>query len=227
MRINHPTIIFLFEIKVQFASVAGFWKGQGYVPVHVEEARGRAGGIWCLREERATFSFVVVEAASHAVTVSISVLSSSWCCTSVYASPSSVERDRVWKYLKGLRRRIKVPWMMIRDFNETMLPSDQNRGAFVSHRADKLAAMVEECSLMDINPTGFPYTWARKLQGEPLLLKKLDCFFFDAPWRTFFHEGGAAVLGRQYSDHHPLLARCAKLLMGRGPRPFRFEAMWT
>lgn len=116
--------------------------------------------------------------------------------------------------------------MVVGDFNETLLPSDQNRGVFAMNRADKLAAMVDECNLMDIHPSGYRYTWVRKREGEPLLLKKLDWCFVDIAWRNMFTEGGASVLARRYSDHHPLLARCALLPRGRGPRPFRFEAAW-
>lgn len=174
LRVNHPTLVFLFETKVQFASVVGFWKSEGYVPVHVEEAQGLSGGIWCLKQDSAPFSFSVMESTGHAVTIRIDALALSWCCTGVYASPSPVARASGWEYLKALRRRVALPWMLVGDFNETLLPSDQNRGSFTASRAEKLARVVDECELLDIHPSGYRFTWARKRVGEPLLLKKLD-----------------------------------------------------
>src|ERR1044072_3119902 len=118
LRVNHPSIVFLFETKVQFSKVRSFWRGQGYVPVHIEEARGRAGGIWCLRQENANFSFAPMESTPHAVTIHITSLTGSWFCTGVYANPHPADRDRDWEYLKGLRRRISEAWMVVGDFRD-------------------------------------------------------------------------------------------------------------
>lgn len=228
VRVHHPTVVFLFENKVQFCAVENFWKSHGYVPVAVEEARGRAGGIWCLKQDGAPFSITVVETMLHAITIRIDSPSSSWCCTRIYVSPSATERVHGWEYLKVHRRRIMHPWMIVGDFNETLYPSDQNQGAFIASRAEKLASLVEDCNLLDIMPKSYRFTWARKREGEPLLLKKLDWCFVDVHLHTMFQKGGAtAVFPHHYSDHHPLLVRCAVLLRGWGPRLFRFEAAWV
>lgn len=45
LRVNHPTLLFLFETQVFFSVVQHFWTSEGYEAMHVEEVRGRSGEI--------------------------------------------------------------------------------------------------------------------------------------------------------------------------------------
>ncbi|XP_057445015.1 uncharacterized protein LOC130737280 [Lotus japonicus] len=225
IRAKHISLIFLFETHVAFHKVSTFWSRLGFQPIHVVEAQGHAGGIWCLASVSIAGCFSVVDIHNQAITVRASKGGQSWFCTGVYASPIPSARLHCWEHLKNLRTSVDAPWMVLGDFNNSLYHSDQRGGNFSFAQAVPFRDMVDSCNLLDINPAGYKFTWVRRRGGVPILFKKLDWCFIDAGWRTAFPEGAADVLPRLSSDHHPILVRCGPTPL-RGPRPFRFEAAW-
>ncbi|GAU18899.1 hypothetical protein TSUD_228890 [Trifolium subterraneum] len=116
--------------------------------------------------------------------------------------------------------------MLIGDFNETLLPSEQRGGIFNHTRATIFAEFMNSCNLLDLTTTGGRFTWHRNHNGLRILSKKLDRGLANVPWRLAFLEAFIEILCRFHSDHNPLLLRFGGLPIVRGPRPFRFEAAW-
>jgi hypothetical protein len=116
--------------------------------------------------------------------------------------------------------------MIVGDFNEIILPSDQKGGNFSQTRADALLRVMDACHFVDVVTTGSKFTWVRNCVGQRRIFKKLDRGIANLPWQLAFPEAYIEVLCRLHSDHHPLLLRCGKALTRSGPRPFRFEAVW-
>ncbi|XP_024636248.1 uncharacterized protein [Medicago truncatula] len=117
--------------------------------------------------------------------------------------------------------------MLIGDFNETLLPSDQRGGIFNHSRATIFANFLDNCNLLDLTTTGTGrYTWHRNNNGRRILSKKLDKAISNMSWRLAFPEAFIEILCRLHSDHNPILLRFGGLPLAIGPRPFRFEAAW-
>jgi len=116
--------------------------------------------------------------------------------------------------------------MLIGDFNETLMRSDQRGGIFQHSRAAIFANFMDICNLLDLSTIGGRYTWHRNNNAHRILSKRLDRGLANVDWRLAFPEAFVEVLCRLHSDHNPLLLRFGGLPLARGPRPFRFEAAW-
>ncbi|PNY05589.1 ribonuclease H [Trifolium pratense] len=226
IRKYRPTFLAIMETHVPYARLTSFWTNNNYTPVHVVEASGHSGGIWLLQYSRTSFTTTVADANQYSITFTVSYSDVSTSCTCIYASPNPTLRPNFWNYLINLQNTITGSWMLIGDFNETLLPSDQRGGIFNHSRAASFAEFMEKCNLLDLSTTGGRFTWHRNHNGLRILSKKLDRGLANVTWRLAFPEAFVEVLCRLHSDHNPLLLRFGGLPLARGPRPFRFEAAW-
>jgi hypothetical protein len=92
--------------------------------------------------------------------------------TCIYASPNHAQRPNLWNYLMNIGQTIGVPWMLIGDFNETLLPSDQRGDIFHHNRAALFSNLMNNCNLLDLTTTGGCFTWHRNNNGIRILSKK-------------------------------------------------------
>ncbi|XP_057419022.1 uncharacterized protein LOC130713254 [Lotus japonicus] len=214
------------ETHVQFDRVKKFWENLGFLPVNIVEAHGHSGGLWCLALSHILPCIHVVDVFEQAITVEVRVSQSPWICTGVYASPIPASRVACWRYLATLRQRINYPWMIIGDFNDSLLSSDQRGGVFSHARANLFAAMLQDCGLIPLHTIGLRFSWVRRRGGVPVMHKKLDWCLGDSDWNFRFPDALAENLTRVHSDHSPVLVRCGGSPPFRGSRPFRFEAAW-
>jgi exonuclease III len=226
IRKYNPTFLSILETHTSFSRLSSFWINNGYSPIHIVEASGHSGGIWLLQQTTSNITANVLEANNYSVTFTVNLGAASTTCTCVYASPTSTLRPNFWSYLTNLSHTITGSWMLIGDFNETLLPSDQRGGIFHHNRAALFSNLLDSCNLMDLTTTGGRFTWHRNQNGVRILSKKLDRGLANVDWRLSFPEAFIEVLCRLHSDHNPLLLRFGGLPLARGPRPFRFEAAW-
>lgn len=147
--------------------------------------------------------------------------------SAIYACPNPNRRQELWTLLSSFRSRCQVPWLALGDFNEICSPSEVWGGGFCEARALEMMAMMDSCSFMDMGFTGSKYTWERHVDGQRVLVKRLDRALGDVAWRVLYAEAYVEHLARVYSDHAPLLVRCEASLGERRSRPFRFQAAWA
>jgi endonuclease/exonuclease/phosphatase family metal-dependent hydrolase len=226
IRKYRPTFLAILETHVPYARLSSFWTNNSYTPIHVIEANGHLGGIWLLKHSIATINTTVIDTNQYSITFTLTHGDASSTCTCVYASPNPTLRTNFWNYLIDLSLTITGPWMLIGDFNETLLPSDQQGGIFQHTRASLFANLMDQCNLLDLTTTGGRFTWHRNHNGIRVLSKKLDRGLANMEWRLAFPEAFVEVLCRLHSDHNPLLLRFGGLPIVSGPRPFCFEAAW-
>lgn len=65
------------------------------------------------------------------------------------------------------------------------MPTEVRGGKFITARMDLMIAMIDACSLIDIEATGMKYTWYRKQVGN-VTTKRLDRALVDQPWKLAF-----------------------------------------
>lgn len=226
VRKYNPSFLLIIETHCQFNKMNQFWNNLGFIPVHIIEARGQAGGLWVLVQHGISLGLSVLDSNSFSTTFNIKAGSNEWTCTAVYASPTPSMRDPFWQYLCDINNSINCPWLMIGYFNENLLPGDQRGGSFLFNRSDAFARMFDQCGMVDLNTIGGRFTWHRNCKGNRSIAKKLDRAVADLQWHMAFSEALVEVLCRFHSDHSPILLRLGGLPQERGPRPFRFEAAW-
>jgi endonuclease/exonuclease/phosphatase family metal-dependent hydrolase len=202
IRKHHPTFLAILETHVPYARLSNFWSTNNYTPIHIVEANGHSGGIWLLKNSAAITNTTIIDYNQYSITFTIGLGTASFTCTSVYASPNSSLRPNFWNYLAHLSQNITNPWMLIGDFNETLLPSDQQGGIFNNARAAIFAKFMDDCNLLDLTTTGGRYTWHRNNNGRRILSKKLDRSLANVEWRIAFPEAFVEVLCRLHSDHN-------------------------
>jgi len=222
----NPTFLTILETHTPFARLSSFWNNNGYTPVHIIEASGHLGGLWLLKQSANNTTSTVLHFNQYSITFSLHRGDATTTCTCVYASPNPTMRPNFWTYLTNISHTINGPWMLIGDFNETLLPSDQRGGIFNHNRAGLFSNFMNNCNLLDLTTTGGRFTWHRNRNGIRILSKKLDRGLANVDWRISFPEAFVEVLCRLHSDHNPLLLRFGGLPLARGPRPFRFEGAW-
>lgn len=226
IRKYRPSFLAILETHVPFARLSTFWNYNGYTPVHIIEANGHSGGIWLLKKITENTTSSISDFNNYSLTFTVSLGDAITTCTCVYASPNATMRTPFWTYLSDLNRSIAGPWMLIRDFNETILPSDQRGGTFNHSRATVFSNFMADCNLLDLTAVGGRFTWHRNHNGHRILSKKLDRANANVDWRLSFPEAFVDVLCRTHSDHNPILLRFGGLPQSRGHIPFRFEAAW-
>jgi len=221
-----PSFLAILETHVPFGRLSTFWTNNGYIPIHIIEANGHSGGIWLLKHVADNTTSLITASNQYSITFTLSLGNATTTCTCVYASPNATMRTPFWNYLINLNSTITNPWILIGDFNETTLPSDQRRGIFNHTRASLFSTFMNDCDLLDLTTIGGRFTWYCNHNGLLILSKKLDRGIANINWRLSFPEAFVEVLYRLHSDHNPLLLRFGGLPLARGPRPFRFEAAW-
>jgi endonuclease/exonuclease/phosphatase family metal-dependent hydrolase len=226
MRKYNPTFIAIYETHVPYYRLSSFWANTGYTPIHIIESNGHSGGIWLLKHSASTIVTNVIDSNNHSLTFTIRRGNASTLCTCIYASPNHTQRPNLWNHLVHISHSIHAPWMLIGDFNETLLPSDQRGGVFHHNKAASFSNFMNSCNLLDLTTTGGKFTWHRNNNGIRILSKKLDRGLANVDWRMNFPEAFVEVLCRLHSDHNPLLIRFGGLPLARGQQPFRFEAAW-
>ena len=129
------SVSMVVETHVPFSCVSFFWYGLGYQEVVVVEAQGHSGGIQNLAA-KFSYSFIVFDINQQIVSFKINSGDGAWICSEVYASPVSAMCFGLWKYIIDLRQCVSLPWALLGDFNEILLPSKVHGGASLCHRSD-------------------------------------------------------------------------------------------
>ena len=81
------SLYFIYRTHIAFIRVEKFWKNLGYSPITIEEANGRASGVWILAGQ-SSFKFSLLDQFHQAVTNKVEVSNKVWACLAIYASPT-------------------------------------------------------------------------------------------------------------------------------------------
>ena len=97
------------------------------------------------------FAFLVLDSFHQRITIKIASAFHAWVCTAIYANHTPVIRASLWDHLRHLRSAIQLPWILLGDFNEILLPFETSGDVFCSSRASVFASMLEYCYMIDID----------------------------------------------------------------------------
>eukprot|EP00258_Populus_trichocarpa_P027694 XP_024443713.1 uncharacterized protein LOC112324533 [Populus trichocarpa] len=194
------------------------------------EAQGMSGGLW-LMWNNSNVNVKILNSSRHFIHGSVDKGSSeAWLFTVVYANPNAILKKQCFEEVANLARNVRLPWMVIGDFNEILMATEKSGGVGVDNRRiHRFAKWVQECKLIDLGSKGPKYTWRGGIRnGYMRVQERLDRCFGNAQWRQLFQDANVLVLPRVRSDHHLILVELKEqrvTVQGEG-RPFRFEAAW-
>lgn len=125
----NASLIFLLETHTSGEKAVKLARKTGLAGNFIVDARGQAGGIWCLWDE-AQWQVNVIDSSNQFVHLQVTWKRSiSWLMTAVYASPRYVSRQDLWDNLKILGEAIDDPWVVIGDFNAILADHERRGGS--------------------------------------------------------------------------------------------------
>lgn len=137
----------------------------------------------------------------------------------VYGTNLRHERVDLWNQLKEMASNSPLrstPWLVLGDFNQTLLPSEQSRRDefdIFSEGSRELRDCLSSCALLDLTAQGPIYTWWNHQSINPIA-EKLDRMLGNEHWFIQFPRFISIFQEPLFSDH---TSCCIRLPM-EGPR---------
>ncbi|XP_058099676.1 uncharacterized protein LOC131244025 [Magnolia sinica] len=147
--------------------------------------------------------------------------------TFVYARCVRILRRALWSDSVALSSSMQGPWTVCGDFN-AMVNDSERRSRRVVDRASstEFADAIHAAGLQDAGFSGSRFSWNNNQAGSSRVWARLDHAFINVHWSMVFPQFLVSHLPRTQSDHAPFLLSFP-LRQNGGPKPFRFQRMWT
>lgn len=189
------------------------------------DALGFIGGIWVLWNP----SNMIIEPitiAFHEIYLKLQVNSFTFLLTAIYTPPNFYHRKQLWEELSYLSNFIPIPWLVIGDFNDISMASEQFGGHPPSQqKMNTFNNFLNKENLLDLGFSGPKYTWTNCRERDSIIRTRIDRAYATASWLALFSDAKITHLPRLTLDHCPILLKTI-LETVRGPRLFRFEFFW-
>ncbi|XP_016206670.1 uncharacterized protein LOC107647057 [Arachis ipaensis] len=140
------------------------------------EAKGFAGGIWCLWNKK-EWNIELLEVHKQFIHLNIKDNKNrNWYYTCVYDSPQPGTRSSLWEELENFATTIQEPWCIGGNFNSTIFLEETGGSFNLSQDSRRFQEYIQNCGLKDLGFSGLPFTWQKNRVKRRLdqLLSNLD-----------------------------------------------------
>ncbi|KAH7834369.1 hypothetical protein Vadar_015294 [Vaccinium darrowii] len=150
-----------------------------------------------------------------------------WRLVNVYFSSRIEVRKAQWDVFLQYKECLGTDWLVWGDMNSIVSP-DEKRGGVPLTPGDLRGfnQFINQCHLLDLGFSGFPFTWRNNREGEGYIQERLDRALATPSWRTRFRHATVEHLHSVGSDHNALLLDLFPNEIQRRV-PFRFDERWT
>nr|XP_043639257.1 uncharacterized protein LOC122610328 [Erigeron canadensis] len=147
----------------------------------------------------------------------------SFFCSFVYVANHYKQRRDLWADLcKHKCFAGDNPWVLLGDFNSALFLEDSFFGSScMSIGVHEFKECVQNIEVMDINSSGFHYTWTHKPKHGSGVLKKIDRVMGNIQFCQDFPSSHAIFQPYRTSDHSPCILKLPNVQRDR-PKPFKF-----
>ncbi|XP_027156573.1 uncharacterized protein LOC113757588 [Coffea eugenioides] len=144
----------------------------------------------------------------------------------IHAKCTEHEREILWHDLLSDNSG-SYPWFLVGDFN-MITNGEEKRGGLPFRPLEGVDFLnfMSEAGVVDAGFSGSRYTWCNNRPGPARIWKRLDRLLLNGTALGMPHQVTVQHLGRDPSDHAPLLLSVVTRLDNK-PRPFRFLNVWT
>ncbi|KAH7840407.1 hypothetical protein Vadar_016441 [Vaccinium darrowii] len=151
----------------------------------------------------------------------------SWRLCNVYFNSKPEVRKAQREQFLHYKVCLGDDWVLWGDMND-IVSVDEKRGGTQPQPWETrgFQDFINNCHLIDLGFSGYPFTWRNNRKGEGYIQERLDRVLASPHWRTRFDHAKVEHLNTVGSDH------CA-LLMDLNPNethnrvPFRFDSRWV
>lgn len=194
------------------SSCRALW-GDNNVRWEMQPASNTAGGILCLRSERA------FKLQSKVIGSGFILLNGQWLKEDqqvhivIVYSPCDIQNKRVlWDNIKQLKSsHNRGYWCIFGDFNNVRNPSERlgncHRGEW-DNSIKEFNDWIDEMEVEDATWVGRKFTWYRPNGSAK---SKLDRFLVSHDWVSKWPATTQVTLDRNFSDHCPFMLRSNRL----------------
>jgi hypothetical protein len=199
----------------------------GFDSCFTVDREGRGGGVAFLWKNSLK-CHIMNYSLNHVDIEVVDELRGNWRITGFYGFPEGGRRRDSWNFLRQLSQTSQLPWCIIGDFND-ILSSDEKKGR--TNRPDWLINgfrdAVVDAGLLDIEMSGYPFTWFKSLGTARAVEEKLDRALANEVWCNMFIHAKLECLTTTASDHYPLLLSWEhQHTQNKPPKQFKFENSW-
>ncbi|KAH7862199.1 hypothetical protein Vadar_001358 [Vaccinium darrowii] len=226
-RLHSPSLFFLSETK----------NGVTRMQV-VKRALGMDGSLWVDPTRLAgglavfwkgTNTVKVMRVCSWFIDIQVNAQSgtNSWRLVNVYFSSRPKVRKDQWEAFLHYKQCLGEDWVLWGDMN-CIISSDEKRGGLTPlHSTVRgFKDFIDQCQLLDLGFTGYPFTWRNNRDGEGQIQERLDRALASPFWRTKFSQATIEHVNAVGSDHSALILHLNPYEIHRRA-PFRFDARWV
>uniref|UniRef100_A0A2N9GPX3 Reverse transcriptase zinc-binding domain-containing protein n=1 Tax=Fagus sylvatica TaxID=28930 RepID=A0A2N9GPX3_FAGSY len=150
-----------------------------------------------------------------------------WLLIAVHGPPYLAKRRKFWELMEEIIGGFSGHWLLLGDLNSISFRLEKMGGSQKGERSLRsLRNFVNNVGAIDLGFNGPKFTWSNRRIGWANIRERLDRGICNVEWQNLFPNAGVRHLTTPNSDHNPILLD-THLDMGKGVRPFRFEAMWA
>ncbi|GAU39464.1 hypothetical protein TSUD_158950 [Trifolium subterraneum] len=226
-RTYKPDAIILYETMTNANKIKELKYVLGFDFCFTVDREGRGGGV-AIFWNNSLKCQIMNYSLNHIYIEVFDAIRGNWRITGFYGFPEGGRRRASWNFLRHLSQTSQLPWCIIGDFND-ILSSDEKR-----ERTDRpewlihgFREAVTDAGLIDIELTGYPFTWFKSLGTARAVEEKLDRALANMDWCNMFVDAKLECLTTTASDHYPLLLSWeCKTDLTLFPKQFKFEQAW-
>ncbi|KAF7147859.1 hypothetical protein RHSIM_Rhsim03G0112800 [Rhododendron simsii] len=226
-RLHSPTLFFLSETKNKVHRLDLIRRSLNMdSAIHVDPV-GSSGGLALFWKGKSSVTLVKMCSWFIDVRIFDEVLNRSWRLVNVYFSPVDNVRRQQWDFFVNYKSCLGDDWLIWGDMND-ILCSDEKLGgnSCPSWSFRGFQKFIDDCGLVDLGFSGYPFTWRNNRSGDDYIQERLDRVLATPSWCLLFNQSSVTHLETVGSDHNALLVNL-RAISARNRVPFRFDARWV
>ncbi|KAH7864775.1 hypothetical protein Vadar_033674 [Vaccinium darrowii] len=226
-KLHSPSLFFLSETKNGVTRMEVVKRALGMDGSLSVEPAGLARGlavVW-----KGAQSMEVQRLCSWLIDVTINATDggSSWQLINVYFSSKVEVRKAQWDVVLQYKDCLGDAWAIWGDMTNIVSADEKRGGVFpVQSNLRGFQDFINECHLLDLGFSDYPFTWRNNREGEGFIQERLDRVLVSPSRRTRFSHARVEHLDAIGSDHSALLLHLHGTY-SQFRAPFRFDARWA
>ena len=228
VRVKDPSAVFLMETwsneeQLELLRCRLHFNNKLVVP-----SNNKGGGLALFWKNNLNLS-ISSYSCSHIDSVINPGTDNAWRLSFIYGEPVTHKRMATWNLLRRLHNQHSLPWCCLGDFNEIIKNEEmQGRRPRPDRQMQAFRDAIDDCNLLDMGYSGFPFTWCNNRDPPHTTWVRLDRGLANMDW---LQQNPLAIMEHidvTNSDHKCLFMSGNPHTTSRFHRkPFRFEEVWT
>ncbi|XP_031116517.1 uncharacterized protein LOC116020174 [Ipomoea triloba] len=221
-----PMFIFLMETKVRQNHAERLKNKLCFEGLFYVDGGGLGGGLALLWRDKGVASLISYSKNHIDVQVRLPGYNA-WRVTFYYGFPERGRRQQAWDFLRSLKHKSDLPWMVVGDFNDIASP-EEKRGIHPHPTSliDGFNSALEDYGLFYLGMRGRRFTWERGKGTENWVEERLDRAVVGVDWCSLFPHASVLNFEVLTSDHTAIFVELEATKIARRRRSFLFENAW-